>query len=403
MRRCNLTAPILLLYGLSATAAAASEPELAPPARLLVCESANDSCVLPNAHYSVEWHFEGRDGSVTTPGGPIGVRLTVERFDGQTIVIRRFDRAGPTAGLSGLYTGTIDASRITGTVKWSWMGHSEVPPRGMWAAIIQPAPVAETNSAISMSGPWTGLPPVLIECEGTGPCNAAWQLSGAEGTATWFGQTPVRAKLSIIRADAEDIRIRRTDTSDGNSAVYYGARHGDQISGTVVWSGPDHPGQNSGTWSASIPQTTCNEQANMTAADSMHIGLNALMFNRQDDALGCYILAAKTGDPTAQTAVGLIYYQGSNGVPQDYTRALYWLRKAADQGVYCAQTTVSEMFTLGQGTPRDELLARFYGEKAAAQKRDWERAQDRTEARRNSANSALTGFVLGAVFGAIFF
>ena len=375
----------------------------APPARLLVCEAPNDACTLPNASYPGEWHFEGTEGSAATPNGPAGARLTIERYDGQTIVIRRFDRSGPTAGLSGLYTGTIEGNKISGTVKWSWEGHPDMPSTGMWTAIIQSVPETETNSASSMSGPWISLPPLLIECEGTGPCNAAWQITGSDGAATWFGQRPVRAKLTIIRADADDIRIRRTDTSDGNSAVYYGARHGDQISGTVIWSSPGHPGQNSGTWSASIPQTTCNEQANLTARDSMRIGQNALMFNRRDDALSCYIVAAKTGDPMAETAVGLIYYQGSAGIPQDYEKALFWLRKAADQGVYCAQTTVSDMYMLGQGTKRDVELSHFYGEKAAEQKREWERAEDREEARRNAATGALTGFVFGAIFGAVFF
>ncbi len=375
----------------------------APPAKLLICEAANDACTLPNAHYPTTWNFEGKEGAASLPNGSGGSRLTIESFDGQTISIRRFDRSGATAGLSGLYTGTIEGNRITGTVKWSWIGHPDHASSGMWTAIV-PAAQAGSESENAAKTPWTGLPPLLLECEGTGPCNAAWQINGSEGTAVWFAQNPVRAKLAVIRSAEDDIYIRRTDTSDNNFAVYQGARHGNQISGTVIWSSPGHPGGSSGTWSASVPQTECEAQANLSERDALRIGQNALMFRREKDALGCYIVAANTGDPIAEMAVGMIYYHGRDtAVPQDYKQALYWLRKAADQGVYAAQKTVSDMYMLGQGTARDAELSRFYGEKAAEQKRDWERQQDRADRNAGRAASALTGFVMGAVFGALMF
>jgi hypothetical protein len=377
--------------------------QAAPPTRLLVCEAANDACTLPNAHYPAVWNFDGMDGTANLPNGSGGARLTIEQFDGQTISVRRFDRAGATAGLSGLYSGTIEGNRITGTVKWSWLGHPDHPSSGMWVAVISNT---AANSKSESLAPWpaSGLPPLLLECEGTGPCNAAWQINGAAGTATWFAQNSVRAKLTVVRSDADDILIRRTDTSDGNSAVYAGARHGNQVSGTVIWSSPGHPGASSGTWSASIPQTVCEEQANLSSKDALRIGQNALMFHREHDALGCYIAAAKTGDAIAEMAVGLIYYHGQDtAVPQDLKQALFWLRKAADHGVYGAQKTVADMYILGQGTPRDPELSRFYAAKAAEQKRDWERQQDRADRAAGSAGAALTGFVMGSILGALFF
>lgn len=377
--------------------------QTAPPARLLICEAANDVCTLPNAHYSITWNFQGTEGTASLPNGSGGSRLTIEKFDGQTIAVRRFDRAGATAGLSGLYTGTIEGNRITGTVKWSWLGHPDHPSSGMWAAVI-PAPQPGSDSENAAIAAWTGLPPLLLECEGTGPCNGAWSTHGSEGTAIWFAQNPVRAKLEVVRSAQDDILIRRTDTSDRNFAVYSGARHGNQISGTVIWSSPGHPGGSSGTWSASVPQTVCQAEANLTSRDALRIGQNALMFRREKDALGCYVVAAKTGDPLAEMAVGMIYYHGQDtAVPQDYKQALFWLRKAADQGVYAAQKTVSDMYMLGQGTPRDAELSRFYAEKAAEQKRDWERAQDRANRAASSAAGALTGFVMGTIFGALMF
>src|SRR5580698_2689998 len=378
-------------------------PKPAPPARLLVCEAANDACTLPNAHYPAVWNFDGLEGTANLPNGSGGARLTIEQFDRQTISLRRFDRAGPPAGLSGLYSGTIEGNHVSGTVKWSWLGHPNHPSKGTWTAIIQEV-AANSTGAGSATAPWNGLPPLLLECEGTGPCNAAWQINGADGTATWFAQNSVRAKLTVVRSDADDILIRRTDTSDNNSAVYAGARHGNQISGTVIWSSPGHPGGSSGTWSASIPQTVCETQANLSSKDALRIGQNALMFHREHDALGCYIAAAKTGDAIAEMAVGLIYYHGQDtAVPQDLKQALFWLRKAADQGVYGAQKTVADMYMLGQGTPRDPELSRFYAAKAAEQKRDWERQQDRADRATRTAGAALTGFVMGAVLGALMF
>jgi TPR repeat protein len=80
----------------------------------------------------------------------------------------------------------------------------------------------------------------------------------------------------------------------------------------------------------------------------------------------------------AQTAVGLIYYKGNTSeIPQDYKQAFFWLQKAADQGVYAAQRTVSDMYMLGQGTPKDHELSKFYGDKAAEQKRDREHQIER--------------------------
>src|SRR5262249_34522259 len=211
------------------------------------------------------------------------------------------------------------------------------------------------------------------------------------------------------------ILIRRTNLADGNSAVYAGARHGDTYSGTVVWSSPGHPGDSSGHWSATVPQTTCDANAALSSEEALRIGRNALMFNLQRAAFDCYISAAKAGDPQAQTAVGLIYYQGNNAqVPQDYPHAFFWLSKAAAQDSYPAQKKLADMYMLGQGIARNPEMSRFYAEKAAEQKRDMEREQDRQErlqARREERQERaadrgaymLTNFVMAAVLGAALF
>ncbi len=288
----------------------------------------------------------------------------------------------------------------------------------LWSLIALPV-MAQTNAAPETAVPAAGAPIAgasssqgarahWLECEGNGPCNGAWTLDGSTGTAIWFSQSPVRAKLTIVSLDPTDIIIRRTNITDGNSAVYHGTRNGDTYTGAVIWSTPNHPGSSSGHWSASIPQTNCEGASGMSSADAMRIGQNALMFDLERDAFGCYIAAAQDGDAMAQTAVGLIYYKGrADKVPQDYEQALFWLRKASDQGVYAAQRTVSDMYMLGQGTPQDRELSKFYGDKAAEQKRDREhqmqRAQDQANRAADRAANAMTGFVMGAVFGALLF
>ena len=313
-------------------------------------------------------------------------------------MVRRFDKAGATAGLSGLYTGKIEGKQITGTVKWSWINHPGFPASGYWSGVVQDPPASQAASGDQ--GLSAGIPPRLLECEGAGPCNGAWTFSQSEGSAIWYGPRNVRAKLAVIRFEANDVYIRRTDTSDGGTAVYSGARHGNQISGTVVWSRPDHPGQASGVWSATIPDIVCDSNANLAPQDAIRIGQNALMFHLQREALDCYVVAAAAGDVTAQTIVGMIYYQGKDSpVAQDYKQALFWLGKAAGQGNYAAQRTLAEMYMLGQGTARDVELSHYYAGKADEQKRERERQQDRAA----DQSRMLSSFVMGAVVGALLF
>jgi hypothetical protein len=374
---------------------------------MMACESRTDSCKQANAKLDMVWTFNGTDGTATSPENPGGSPITIEKFDSGTIVVRRVDGQGPTSGLTALYTGTVQGTHITGTVQWSWPGHPEYPASGSFSAVLQDQLAADTSTpgappASAAAGP---LPPALLVCE-NGNCNAAWMFHGSEGTGTWFNRNPTKANLTVLRSEPDYIVIGRTDTTDAVSARYTGSPHGDHWSGTIVWSTPGHPGESTGTWTATIPQTACDPQASLEAADALRIGQNALMFKRDSDALGCYIVAAKDGDATAQTAVGLIYYQGRPNVPQDYKQAFYWLHKAADQGVYAAQRTVAEMYKAGQGTAPDATLSGIYTARADEQKHDKERQEDRQMEREERAADrraqVLSSFVLGASFGMFF-
>ncbi|MCX6631984.1 MAG: tetratricopeptide repeat protein, partial [Candidatus Solibacter sp.] len=59
----------------------------------------------------------------------------------------------------------------------------------------------------------------------------------------------------------------------------------------------------------------------------------------QDKAL---LDRAEKGDAAAQDGLGHIYSQGQ-GVPQDFTKAVRWWRKAADQGHADAQFNLGVM------------------------------------------------------------
>lgn len=355
--------------------------------RMVVCESHGDACTQMN----IVWAFDGTRGTAS-PGGA----LEIEKFDTDSLVVRRADPSG----LVAVYTGTVHGTRIEGTVEWAWPGHTGYPATGKFAAVLQDSVAAAPATSSAAAAAANSLPAELLVCENKGPCNAAWVLHGMEGTGTWFVRNPVHAKLTVLRAEADNLLIRRTDTTDGVTATYAGSLRGDHYSGVIVLGGSDNPGTTTGTWTATVPRTKC--AADMEAPAALATGQTALMFRRNQDALDCYIVAAKDGDSRAQTAVGLLYDQGSGGVQQDYKQAFYWLHKAADQGIYPAERRVAEMYQAGQGTPRDATLAQIYKARADEQKHDYERQQDLAEREADRRTQVLSSFVLGASFGMFF-
>jgi hypothetical protein len=366
---------------------------------MLACESRGNECAGPQARQDMTWTFDGTEGTAMLPGGTAGAHLSIEKFDSDAIVVRRTDQSGLTA----VYTGKVNGTHISGTVQYSWAGHDGYPASGTFSAELQDQLAAASSPAGTPATAGANMPPELLVCENNGSCNAAWLMQGSEGTGTWFAQNPVHAKLTVVRSEPDYIVVRRTDINDGVAATYAGSLHGDHYAGTIVWSRPGHPGESTGTWTATVPQITCDPNANLEAPDALRIGQNALMFHRDHEALDCYIVAARDGDSTAQTAVGLIFYQGRGSIPQDYTQAFFWLHKAADQGVYGAQRTVAEMYAAGQGTHRDETLSRIYTARADEQKHDLERRQESEERAADRRAQVLSSFVLGASFGAFLF
>jgi putative methionine-R-sulfoxide reductase with GAF domain len=80
---------------------------------------------------------------------------------------------------------------------------------------------------------------------------------------------------------------------------------------------------------------------------------------------------AELGDPYEQVALATRYATGT-GMLQDYSAALHWFLKAAEQGHVGAQDTLGAYYWLGHGAPKDvtkayfwSLLARASGKEAS--------------------------------------
>ncbi|MFT4111775.1 tetratricopeptide repeat protein [Silvibacterium sp.] len=386
----------VLLSALLCVTAAATQS----PTRFLACESRDNTCAQPSSTLDQTWTFDGTEGTATSTSEEQPAHLSIQKFDSTALVIQRTDTSGRTA----VYTGTVQGTHISGTVQWSWPGHAGYPASGVFSAMLQDSVAAVPAPAALTSATTSPLPPQLLVCENQGPpCSSAWIFHGTDGTAVWFDQNHTHAHLSIVRAEPDYIVIRRTDTTSPNSAVYTGSLRGDHYVGTIVYSSLGHPGDRTGSWSASVPKFTCDPHDDLSRQEAMTTGQTALMFHHGAEAMACYTVAARDGDVTAQRVVGLLYYQGNNDVPQNYTQALYWLQKAADQDVYQAERLVSQMYEAGLGTKPNPALAKMYRERADEQKHDFEREQQRADMKEegaaNRSAQVLSSFVLGASFG----
>ena len=77
---------------------------------------------------------------------------------------------------------------------------------------------------------------------------------------------------------------------------------------------------------------------------------------------------AEAGDPEAQYLLGWLFRYGKKeGIFMDYEQAVYWYRKAADQGHAAAQNALGWMYKSGKGVSVDKKQAAYWFRKAAVQ------------------------------------
>jgi TPR repeat protein len=75
--------------------------------------------------------------------------------------------------------------------------------------------------------------------------------------------------------------------------------------------------------------------------------------------------AANAGNGKAEAELGHRYFFGRDGLATDYTQAMIWYRKAADQGDTSAETNIGFMYSKGQGVTMDHAQALYWYRKAA--------------------------------------
>lgn len=74
-----------------------------------------------------------------------------------------------------------------------------------------------------------------------------------------------------------------------------------------------------------------------------------------------YQKAADQKHVLGQVSLGYMYSEGK-GLRQDYSKAVYWYQKAADQGFAGGQHNLAFMYALGQGVRQDFVKAKeWYG------------------------------------------
>ncbi|MFZ0820164.1 MAG: toll/interleukin-1 receptor domain-containing protein [Candidatus Acidiferrales bacterium] len=83
-------------------------------------------------------------------------------------------------------------------------------------------------------------------------------------------------------------------------------------------------------------------------------------------ALTWFRKSAEQGNAAGENGLGVIYLNGA-GVPKDYAQALVWYRKAADQGYDSAENDLGYMYEFGRGVQQDDVLALIWFHKAADQ------------------------------------
>jgi TPR repeat protein len=95
--------------------------------------------------------------------------------------------------------------------------------------------------------------------------------------------------------------------------------------------------------------------AGLVEGASLRHGASA--FNLRDDMSARTILRrAELGEPAAQSYLGFMFEIG-RGVPQNYTEAAIWYRRAAEQGDNFAQYALGLLYDKGHGVPRDIVEA----------------------------------------------
>jgi hypothetical protein len=196
------------------------------------------------------WTFLGTQGNGQWPSGEVA-NLNVEKLDADTVVIRRADSTGASAGLTAVYQGTRHGDRIGGEFTSSWPGHWN-NMSGNWYATIGkaaqslPSVICLVQGTFASVGEVAGLPCATLTWNG-GHYDAVFtgvQCCGGVVTAT----------MTVVSFSPESVILNRVDYgSHAGTYVYTGkiSSQGDSILNGDV-SGMGSVGHFTATWGAAL-------------------------------------------------------------------------------------------------------------------------------------------------------
>ena len=141
------------------------------------------------------WTFLGSQGNGQWPSGETA-NLSVEHFDADSVVIRRADPTGPSAGLTAVYRGTRRGDRIEGEFTAAHPGREE-SVTGDWHATISKTP---QNLPMLMH--------MCIRCESGMGATLVWENGHYRNVAALAGESEIFTVESFTR---ESVILHRTD------------------------------------------------------------------------------------------------------------------------------------------------------------------------------------------------
>jgi hypothetical protein len=193
-------------FGQGASVPKQSSPKsgTAVPVTMTECEGVNNCAT---------WTFLGGQGNGQWPTGEIA-NLSVERSDANSVVIRRADSTGASAGLTAVYTGTRHEDRVGGEFTSSWPGHWE-NKSGNWYGTVEKDPQT--------------LPNVMHFCAGN--CQTlTWDHGHFVAGPRYPWESPNHTSIwTVERFTRQSVILRRHDSPDpgvpgwpGGNVLYAG-------------------------------------------------------------------------------------------------------------------------------------------------------------------------------------
>jgi hypothetical protein len=198
----------------------------AVPVTMTECEGTNNCA---------SWTFLGGQGNGQWPSGEIA-NLSVERYDDNTVVIRRADSTGPSAGLTAVYSGTRHGDRVGGEFTSSWPGHWN-SMSGNWYATVERNPIT----------PPSVMHICLANCQ-------IWTLDkGAPFDKPHYGSMAAGVLVVVDKWTRESVVLNRTDYNVPGTAVLTGKLSSDgnsMVNGIINWTWHPCCGTSAGPYTA---------------------------------------------------------------------------------------------------------------------------------------------------------